>query len=244
MVPVTLIRDTLCHVLSERLASVATTSPTAAAFARAPSTIPERVLVRHAVEHVFRIRMFRPFDARAASQLRDLNPRIADVWARYARSEAVHDRYFLRDLRAMGVERETVEALVPFAATSRLGRFMDVAGRARGPLPVVLYSFLAEQSSEVGSLPVIDRNREAFGVEAVRGASAHRNLDSNLDHVGVISSILAAIVQDTESLIEAARVLETITDLIGEYFSELDAWNRRVIASSDPQFSPAWLAAT
>jgi hypothetical protein len=243
MIAAGLIRGTLCRALSERFSYVANTSPTATSFARDPSGIPEHVLVRHALEHVFRIRMFRRLDAFAARRLRDVNDRIGDAWAAYARSEAVHDRYFLRDLRAIGVDRETVEAVSPFTATSRLVGFVDVAARAYGPLPVVLYSFLAEQSSEVGSPPIIARNVELFGKDAARGASAHRNLDHNLDHVGVICNILAAILRDTEDLVEAMRLLEMITDLIGEYFGELDGWSCRVSTSSGDRCTAnfAWL---
>jgi hypothetical protein len=228
MVEPVVIRRALCRVLSNGLANLVSTSSTASAFAWSPSALPPRVLIRHAIEHVFRIRMFRQLDARATRSLSEINPRIGDGWAVYARSEAVHDRYFLRDLRAMGLSREAVETMSPFEATLRLGRFIDACARARGPLPVVLYSFWAEQSSEAGSLPIIARNKEIFGLEGVRGASAHRNLDRNLDHVGVISDILAVIIRDTEDLIEAAGLLDTISHLIGEYFAELEAWNRSV----------------
>jgi hypothetical protein len=145
----------------------------------------------------------------------------------------------------MGVTQAIVDAASPFAATLQLVQFVESSAREYGPLPVVLYSFLAEQSSEVGTPPIISRSVELFGGDAVRGASAHRNLDSNLDHVGVISDILAAILADAGELIEAMRLLEVIAGLIGEYFRELDAWSRRV--STGPGSRPAadigWLCA-
>lgn len=244
MIAAELIRDTLCHVLGESFSSIVEKSPTANFFARDHAAIPERVLVRHVLEHVFRIRMFRPLDAFAAAKLRRTTPRIGEMWAAYARSEAVHDRYFLRDLQAMGVTRDMVDAASPFTATLQLVRFVESSGNDYGPLPVVLYSFLAEQSSEVGTPPVISRGFELFGKDAVRGASAHKNLDSNLDHVGVISDILAAILSDANELIEAMQLLEVIAGLIGQYFGQLDAWGRRVSTGSRgriaPSFAPLW----
>jgi len=220
------IRSSLSAVLRQRLPFIASSSPTAGAFARHSSAIPEQILVRHAVEHVFRIRLFRPIDVLATQLLLDLDPAIGKLWAGYARSEAVHDRYFLRDLSAMGVDKNTVREIPAFESTLQLVKFLEMASHNEGALPIVLYSFWTELNSEIGSLPIIRCNERVFGVAAARGASAHRNLDHNLDHLGMICRILCAVIRNDEDLLKAARLLAVITGFIGEYFAELDSWSR------------------
>lgn len=169
--------------------------------------------------------MFRPLDAAASRVLSREHRDVAEQWARYARSEAVHDRYFLRDLAVAGVPRSDVEGMQAFSATSRLGEFVKHAMRPYGAVPVVLYSFLAEHCSEAGSLRVAARNEAVFGKNAVRGATAHRALDAGQNHPALISDVLTALIRDESDLGVAIGLLEGLADLLGEYFAELDAWS-------------------
>jgi hypothetical protein len=200
--------------------------------------LPEPVLVRHLIEHVLRIRLFRPLDTRAIRLLSERDPEIGGLWGRYARSEAVHDRYFLRDLEAIGLQRSFIEATLPFPSTAGLVRFIDGAMRRYGTLPVVLYSFWAEENSDVGSARIIDRVRTIFGAQAVRGASAHRRLDENLGHPGVIAALLATTIRTSSGLWVAAELLDTITEFIAAYFADLDTWRRSLEAPMWPRDAP------
>jgi hypothetical protein len=222
------IRSVLRDVLAHGLRAMARSSATAEAFAHGPERLHPQVIVRHLIEHVFRIRMFRPLDVRAMQLLVDAESGAAAEWGRYARSEAVHDRYFLRDLEAIGVDRSSVEKTTPFPSTRELVGFVDRASRHYGPLPVILYSFWAEENSDIGSARVIERTQHLYGRQAVKGASAHRSLDDTMDHAGVIVAVLAAIVRDADELYAAAEILDRITRSIGDYFSDLDAWSRSV----------------
>lgn len=220
------IGHTLRSGLQQPLRRLLSSSATAAAFARDTAEIPPDVLLRHIAEHVFRIRMFRALDAEATRRMQEDFPDVAALWARYARSEAVHDRYFLRDLGALGIDRDRVERLEPFPATQQLGAFVAEAMADYGPLAVVLYSFWAEQNSDTGSAAVIARTREAFGDTAVRGASAHRALDDGQDHPALIDAVLAGLIRDEQDLANAIALLDAISGFIGQYFAELDAWGR------------------
>lgn len=200
-------------------------SGTACAFALQPERIPSHVLLRHLAEHVMRIRMFRPLDAKATQLLLKQGSGVADLWRRYARSEAVHDRYFLRDLAAVGISHRSIESVAPFEATLRLGRFVGHAMQEYGPLPVVLYSFWAEENSSVGSAGVHARTQALFGPGAARGALSHRALDDSQDHPALIARTLAALVQDADGLLVATQLLEELTLLLQAYFSELDEWS-------------------
>lgn len=231
------IRGTLCEVLGSGVACIARSNETARAFARSASRIPEHVLIRHLIEHVYRIRLFRPLDARATRSLLERNPNTGAVWARYARSEAVHDRYFLRDLEAIGLERSVVEATLPFPSTAALVRFVDGAVRVYGPLPVILYSFWAEENSDVGSARIVERVRRVFGPQAARGALAHRRLDENLDHPGVIAAVLTATIRSSDDLCVAAELLKIITGFIAEYFADLDAWRHHPVCPEWPRLA-------
>jgi hypothetical protein len=230
------ISRTLRSGLRQPMQRLLQSSPTAAAFAQDPVGIPAPVLLRHLAEHVFRIRMFRALDAEATRRIELEAPEVLAQWARYARSEAVHDRYFLRDLDAVGIDRDAVEALQAFPATRELGAWAAEAMAVYGALPVVLYSFWAEQNSDTGSAAVIERTRAGFGPLAVRGAAAHRALDDGQDHPALINGVLAGLIRDEAGLLLAIDLLEAISDFIGRYFSELDAWGR---AGGDAMFAAA-----
>jgi hypothetical protein len=105
-------------------------------------------------------------------------------------------------------------------------RFVDGAMLLHGPLPVVLYSFWAEESSAVGSARTVERTRALFGPLAVRGASAHLSLDDKLDHGGLITDVLAATIRDASDLYVAAELLDSISAFIGAYFADLDTWRQ------------------
>lgn len=216
----------LCAGLHEPLARLAASSPMAAAFAHHASGIPAQALLRHAAEHVFRIRMFRPLDAAATELLARDRGDVGQEWARYARSESVHDRYFLRDLNSAGINRDAVDGLGPFRSTLGLGNFVAHAMQPYGALPVVLYSFWAEQNSETGTAAIIVRNQAEFGERATKGATAHRALDAGQAHPDLISQVLSALIKDVDDVILAIGLLERITALLGEYFAELGAWSQ------------------
>lgn len=218
----------LCAAMYKPLLQLSRSSVLAAAFAGGAPSIPAHVLVRHAVEHVFRIRMFRPFDADATRLLNVDRPEMATIWARYARSEAVHDRYFLRDLRALQLSHNTLAGIEAFRATRNLGNFIERATRRYGALPVVLYSFWTEENSRLGSPAIIARMQAAFGISSTRGAVAHRALDNGQNHPALVRNVLADLVRNADTIIVAASLLEAITELLRTYFDELDAWSRRV----------------
>lgn len=214
----------LCSALGESLTRLVQASPMAGAFASAAGNVGSQALLRHAIEHVHRIRMFRPLDATATRLLSATDGEAAALWGRYARSEAVHDRYFIRDLEATGISREVIEATSAFASTARLGTFVSEGMQDFGALPVVLYSFWAEQNSETGS-PIFQRQFEAaFGSGAVRGAAAHRALDARQDHGQLVAQVLAALVRDADDAVAAVGILDAITTLLGDYFDELSDW--------------------
>lgn len=210
--------------LSQQVQSIRQASAVADAFAVHPEQLTDAVLARHLVEHVFRIRLFRPLDAAATRLIEASLPEVAADWSRYARSEAVHDRYFMRDLEGIGATREQVETMTPLPATLALVGFIEAAMEEYGPLPVVLYSFWTEKNSDEGSEAIIARVRSIFGERAVRGASAHRALDETLDHAGVVTALLARLIDSEAKLLAAAGLLEGISQLIADYFVELQAY--------------------
>jgi hypothetical protein len=238
------IRGTLREVLGRAVAQTMRSNETTRAFACDASQLQEHVLLRHLIEHVNRIRSFRALDARAMQLLTGRHPAAAAIWGQYARSEAVHDRYFLRDLGAIGVDRSIVDATPPFPSTAALIRFIGGAMRWWGPLPVILYSFWAEENSDAGTSAIVERIRGAFGPQAVRGASAHRRLDETLDHTGVVSEVLVATIRTVDDLQSAAELISAITELIGDYFADLDRWRRQPVPPAWPQPAKIRVAAS
>ncbi|MDJ0629990.1 MAG: hypothetical protein QNJ44_17155 [Rhodobacter sp.] len=218
------IDQVLLSSLKPQIDAVVKSSETSRRFAHNLQALDDNVLARHLVEHVFRIRMFRPLDMHATKWLSMHAPDAEKAWAAYARSEAVHDRYFLRDLAAMGLGRDKVDSLRPFAATAALGAFISEAMDHYGALPVVLYSYWTEQNSDVGSADVIALTRDRFGEAAVRGAQAHRALDEREDHADEVTGILTHLIADQEDLALAVQLLRGISFWLSAYFAELEEW--------------------
>lgn len=210
--------------LTPQIEGIAASSGLSQLFAHDPDGLNKAVIARHLAEHVFRIRMFRPLDAKATKWLEKHVPGAVEDWASYARSEAVHDRYFLRDLMSIGISREEVDALQPLNATTALGAFVSGAMDKHGALPVVLYSFWTEQNSDVGTAKIIAQTERMFGQAAVRGAAAHRALDEREDHADAVSGILAQLIADEAKLSTAAGLLQGISYWVGQYFRELEEW--------------------
>lgn len=219
--------EVLTDRLTEQLSRLRDSSRTADAFANSPERLSAWVLARHSAEHVIRIRNFRPLDAEATRLIARASEEAAQKWASYSRSEAVHDRYYLRDLKAMGFDRAAVDRLQPLPATSALLAFIRAAMEAYGALPVVLYSFWTEKNSDVGTRPIIKRIRARFGEDATRGASAHRALDERLDHDEMVVEVLATLINDDLDLIVASEMLATISDHVAAYFLELEEMEDR-----------------
>ena len=216
----------LLAALIPQLATISSASNTSNFFVNAPESLNEEVVMRHLIEHVFRIRMFRSLDSEATKWISINAPPVLESWRKYARSEAVHDRYFLRDLSALGLDKAEVDSLRPLKSTIALGAFVSAAMKKHGALPVVLYSFWTEQNSDVGTAQVIKRTETLFGSDAVRGASAHRALDEREDHADAVTEILAHLISDRESLSLAVDLLRGISFWVGAYFLELENWTR------------------
>ena len=221
----------LTQELIAQLKGIRKSSLVAERFAANPQSLSARVLLRHSAEHVIRIRMFRQLDSDASKLIERDFPGVAEKWSRYARSEAVHDRYYLRDLEAMGIMRDAVDGLEPLPSTLQLLTYVRGAMIHYGPLPVVLYSFWTEKNSDLGSKPVIDCLGARFGKEKVRGASAHRALDDKLDHADAVTEILSALL-DADRLFVAREILSAISQFIGGYFRELEELDRPLSVGS------------
>jgi hypothetical protein len=167
----------LCIALTGQLQRLSRSTKLAHAFFEGADLIPRKSLLRHVAEHVFRIRLFRPIDSSVSRILHENSNEHAYDWSKYARSESVHDRYYLRDLNASGLRRVTMESLAAFDATIKLVSFLDRATKVYGPVAVVLYSFWTEKNSEVGSSRIVELTRSVFGSDCTKGAAAHRALD-------------------------------------------------------------------
>ncbi|MDB4308224.1 hypothetical protein N9985_02985 [Gammaproteobacteria bacterium] len=192
-----------------------------------PATaIPRNMLIRHYIEHVMRIRLFRPLDAEVTCLLNQDHQDAADLWGRYARSEAVHDRYFLRDLEQMGISRAQVDTVEPFTSTRKLVNFLLQGLHSFGPSPVILYSYWAEYNSEVGSGPMMDRVADEFGEQAVCGAKGHRALDQKQDHLALVAEVLHSLIREQKDLVLATNLLAVISRMLDEYFLQLLAWGQ------------------
>jgi hypothetical protein len=74
------IRAALRSVLASGVVRIARSNETAADFGCDLSRVPEHVLVRHLIEHVLRIRLFRTLDAHAMRLLSAMRPEICVIW--------------------------------------------------------------------------------------------------------------------------------------------------------------------
>ncbi len=228
------LRHLLLASMQRGLDEIERSSETAFLFARNPAALPKSTLIRHEIEHVFRIRMFREADAKAGEWLRVHVPETHEKWSEYARSEAVHDRYFLHDLASLGYDRSRVEQFSPFASTKALAAYVDGASEKFGALPVVLYSFWTEHNSDVGTTPVIESVAATFGSGVPSGSRAHRALDEHEDHASVVNNVLGHLIESQRTLALAMALLDGISLWIGAYFAELETSRYGANCSVEP----------
>ncbi|MBA2672399.1 hypothetical protein [Ramlibacter sp.] len=196
-------------------------------YFRDSSDISRQLFIRHTIQTILRIRLARVADAKTLVLLTKTNPRAAQLWARYADEEMLHDRLFLQDIQRMGMTEEAVYATRPFLATQLLQGYIYYTLEHEGPLGLLAKAYFLEFVSYHTQREWNVNLERALGSGAIEGAKAHIAVDEGEDHIGDVWNVVAMEVHDEADAQRLQRYIDTYYQLFTAYLQEL--------ASSDGQ---------
>jgi hypothetical protein len=191
-------------------------------FRDAPE-ISREIFVRHTVQTILRIRLARVADAKTLVLLTKTNPRAAQLWARYADEEMLHDRLFLRDIERMGATEQSVYGTQPFLATQLLQGFIYYTLEHEGPLGLLTKAYFLEFVS-LHTQNEWNKNLErALGQGAIDGAKSHIEVDANDDHIGDVWNVVTMEIRSEDDVARLHRYIDVYYRLFTAYLAELGA---------------------
>jgi hypothetical protein len=189
-------------------------------FRDAPE-ISRDIFLRHTIQTILRIRLARVADAKTLVLLTKTNPRAAQLWARYADEEMLHDRLFLRDIQKMGATEQSVYSTQPFLATQLLQGFIYYTLEHEGPLGLLAKAYFLEFVS-FNTQKEWNKNLErALGEGAIDGAKAHIDVDGDEDHIGSVWNVVTMEIHDEADVVRLHRYIDTYYLLFTAYLQEL-----------------------
>ena len=165
----------------------------AAHYLATSSTIDRSLFARHTIETSLRIRLARIADSKVIQQFTRTNPFAAQKWCKYTEERMLHDRLFLKDLKHLGVNEETVYGTDPLLATKLLQGYLYYTIEHEGPRGLLSKAYFVEYILKK-TQAAVDRQRQARARRASRqgrrgpprlpprGGPRHRGLER--PHVG------------------------------------------------------------
>ncbi len=202
-------------------------------FRDAPE-ISRDIFLRHTTQTILRIRLARVADAKTLVLLTKTNPRAAQLWARYADEEMLHDRLFLQDIEKMGATEKSVYGTKPFLATQLLQGFIYYTLEHEGPLGLLCKAYFLEFVSYHTQNEWNKNLERALGKGAIDGAKSHIEVDGEEDHIGSVWNVVTMEIHNEADVTRLHRYIDTYYLLFTAYLQEL--------ASPDMKFEAASLA--
>lgn len=225
--------DTLCDLLDRRLSALNQRfldEVPGAAHLTDDAELDHGYYVRHRIETIKRIRMTARTDALALTALIRDDYDAARVWARYACEELDHDVMFYDDLARHGLSREGIDDVAPLDATVLLVGYLEREIGSSGSLPAVAYSVFVEWNSERFSRRAVEKAREAFGDDFVRGSSDHLLVDERENHSREMIALAERLCRGSDGTERLFELIDEIARLFRAYFIELSAFRGKEFA--------------
>ncbi|MBA3771364.1 MAG: hypothetical protein H0X13_02395 [Ramlibacter sp.] len=209
-------------------------------YFREASEISRDIFLRHTTQTILRIRLARVADAKTLVLLTKTNPRAAQLWARYADEEMLHDRLFLQDIEKMGATEESVYGTRPFLSTQLLQGFIYYTLEHEGPLGLLCKAYFLEFVSYHTQGEWNKNLERVLGKGAIDGAKAHIEVDDDEDHIGNVWSVVTMEIHDEDDVKRVHRYIDTYYLLFTAYLQELASSDGRLgVASLGPAKRPA-----
>ncbi|MEQ1508055.1 MAG: iron-containing redox enzyme family protein [Myxococcota bacterium] len=178
---------------------------------------------RHMTEAVLRIRLNNEVDAYCLYKIARRDVPLAQKLARYLAEEFGHEFMFGRDLEALGVSAEALEATEVFPATRMLIGFLHHTCEVDDGMSTMVWNWFVEWYSDRYNGAITARAAEAFGHGTTRGAAAHLAIDERSDHEGLMFSTVRAVIRRPGDEDRVRQYLGSLVDLVGQYFRQLVA---------------------
>lgn len=215
------LRKDVDRLLDELIARFYREVPAASAMATG-TTIDMDLYKRHNVETVLRIRLKRVCDALAIRYFTKRDPVQAKAWSHYTEDEMLHDRMFVRDLKAVGMTEEEVYATEPFVATRlMMGYLLYDLEYLDTPLALISSVYFVEYTTTRTQPRWLDNLEKILGKDKIAGARAHANIDVDDKHDDFVWGVLASLIDSPEKEKRVMEHMRNVYQLYKDYFFEL-----------------------
>lgn len=174
--------------------------------------------IRHRIETILRIKLSSKPDALALAKMIDEDYDLARKWGKYAIQEMNHDKMFINDLKAHGLNEDDILATPAFESTLKLMNYLEHSIAENGALPAVLYSLFVEWNSDRYSHLAVAKAGKRFSATHVKGAKAHIDFDEKHNHYIQILEIAYLLVGSDAKKLD---ILNDIANYFRQYFLEL-----------------------
>ncbi len=210
----------------------------AARYLATTTTIDKDLFVRHTIETILRIRLARVADGKVIEHFARTNPFAAKHWCRYTEEVMLHDRLFLKDLKAIGVSEEAVYGTDPLLATKLLQGYLYYTIEHEGPCGILSESYFAEYLTRKALALWTGGVRQVLGEPSV--AEVYLDHQREHDHSTQVWNVLMAVVKTPEDEARVLNHLEVCCGLFIAYFNELASKVDLSPPPPDPAGAAVW----
>jgi len=215
------LRSRVDAVLNKLIARFYEEAPYASHMASA-DTLNMDYYKRHNCETVLRIRLKRVVDAHAMRYFTKYDPVRAKIWAHYMDEEMLHDRMFVRDLKAVHMTEADIYRHQPLLATKLLmGYLLYVQEYEETPLALIASVYFVEYVTTRTQPQWLDNLERLLGPDKIAGARAHCGIDVDDKHEDLVWGVLASLIKTPEDEEKAVEHMRVVYKLYVAYFAEL-----------------------
>ncbi len=196
---------------------------------------------RTLIEHVWRIRLTRVSQSKAAYKIAEISPRAAQDYARYQADEMLHDKLFVADCEAAGITMEEILQTEPYLSTRLFNGFFYHALEHESPMAPVVSNYLVEYTQSKLQPAIVKSLQENLGRDMVKGQAAHLHVDTEEDHTMEMWKILTQMIFSEEDFHKVFRYIDDVQEILALFFREIYA---DTVARSATEQPPAPARAT
>lgn len=177
--------------------------------------------IRHVVEIILRIKLNNEVDAYSLYKIGYKDNLLSKKLATYLSEEYGHESFFMADLKAFGLNDESVNSTDPLFSTQKLIGYLYYSIMQDGPMPTMVWNWLVEWYSDTYNMTITQKAAAEFGKDKVIGSLKHLAFDEQHDHLKLMFSTIEATIKNDCDSEKVKTYISNFIHLIGEYYQEL-----------------------
>ena len=185
---------------------------------------------RTLIEHVWRIRLSRVSQAKAIYKIAQLSPAAAQDYAHYQADEMLHDKLYIRDCEAAGIQMETILNTEPYLSTKLFEGYFYYTLEHEHPMAPVVSNYLVEYTQARLQPDIVNNLKSTLGRELVKGQEAHLVVDTRDDHSLEMWKILNQLIFSEDDYNAVFRYIDDVQEILAMFFREI--YNDTVLNAS------------